>query len=356
MAREGPNQDINNPITLIDLAYKYQYVSDGHGIFLAQSIAQDPTATGSPIINVSIPFKKTDGSTELLYGSDISYDDGYIYNSGLVFNSTIVTYIDLAERFRNYWNILNNVLNQLNDFQTIVETSLDPEGPFVIDFGTLGIRTHGSLGGTSYQQTSYYHSPSQALLTPTWSGYGPTNYNYITYPQLLTELQNITISRTETSITYETVYWYDKLADTSGSLQGARATFGKDPDYAPIEEQYIQIYNNESTTMNVNLSIDISATFDSSCSVYCYSWAEIDDIDNYPDPPFGDKSLLSSYESNTVSGSGTVTLNIDRTIEIPAGKSAFIGGGATSFLFGVLIQIDITVILNDQTLIHSVTG
>ena len=102
--RVGPNQDINNPETLIALAYVFQRQSDDAGDLLAQYNAQNPDITSGPtIIDVSIPFIKTDGSTQLLHGDSIEPSgDTFSYNTNLVSNSTIVTYVDLAERFRDY--------------------------------------------------------------------------------------------------------------------------------------------------------------------------------------------------------------------------------------------------------------
>lgn len=362
MARVGPNQDINDPTTIIALTYDFQQQSNNYGNFLAQSIAQNPNTTGSPIINVSIPFKLTDGSTQLLEGSNIELSESiYIYNENLVSNATLITYINLAERFRDYWATLNNILAQLYDYDYLIEIDIDPEGPATGILPGGEIRIHGSLGGTSYNQFSYSHSPSSPLSIPTWIGNGLTNYNQLTYPQLSGILQSINISRSASEIGWDTIYWYDKSSDASGSVRGSSANFGKHEDNAPpLNEQYIQIYNNESTTMEISLSIDISATFDSRFSTSYASWAEIDDIDVYPNPFGGFKNLLSSYISHNeekLSPGGTTILSTTRTIEIPPGKSAFIGGrtgaGTTFGDFITIGTVNITIILNDQTLIHS---
>jgi hypothetical protein len=360
MARVGPNQDINDPTTIIDLLYQYQQQSNSMGNRLAQSNTQNPGATGSSIINVSIPFKRTDGSTQLLYGSDISYDDGYIYDTDLVEDSIIVTYVNLAERFRDYWETLNNVLDQLNSFYILQETNMDPEGPTTINFGNYITRTHGSLGGTSYDLYSYSYSPSESLVVPNWSGEGPISYNRLTYPQLLSELQNLSIQLSTIQTEWDTIYWYDKFTDTGGSTRNASASFGKDEDYSTSpDEEYVQFYNYGSGTMEITLSISISATFDTRFSTAYSSWAEIDDINVYPDPDGGNKFLLSSYLSDSeekLSPGGTTTFFHSRTVEIPPGKSAFIGGTAgagTTFGPSGVGTVNITMILDDKILTHS---
>lgn len=360
MARIGPNQDINDPTTIIQTAFEYQQKSDSAGNFLAQFNARNPNVTGSPIIDISIPFKMEDGYTQFLEGSNIDLDDEkYIYDENLVSNSTLVTYVDLAERFRIYWATLNNVLDQLDDYSYLQETDIDPEGPFVVIIGG-NTRTHGSLGGIAYDQESYYHLPSGSLSTPAWTGVGPTNYNQLTYPQLLNELYAIDIQQSSSSAIWDTIYWYDKNVDNSGDVRGATAFFGKERIISPIDQQYIQFHNGGSSAIEIEMSINISATIDSRFSTSYSSWAEIDDINSYPDPFGGLKSLLSSYISYTeekLSPGGTTTLSTTRTIEIPPGKSAFVGCGAgAGTSFGTIITVgtvDIIIILNGETLTHS---
>jgi len=363
MTRSGPNQDINDPTTLIDLAYRYQQQSDQAGNLLAQSNAQNPNVNGSPIINISIPFRKSDGSIQLLYGEDIEFDTQYIYDNSLVSNANINTYIYLAERFRDYWEILNNVLNQLNDYDYVIEDNIDPEGPTIAHLYGGQIRTHGSLGGITYRKKSYSHLPSESLSIPVWNGIGPTNYNQLTYPQLLNELQKINIQISVSEIIWNTVYWYDKLLDASGDSRGAWTRFGKHEQYGPpFNQQYVQIYNNESNTIEISLSIDISATLDKRFTVSYASWAEIDDVNSYPNPFGGWKHLLSSYISYSeekLSPGGTIVLSTNRIIEIPPGKSAFIGchaGAGTTFGNAISVgEVSITLVLNDQTLTYLVS-
>lgn len=353
MARVGPNQDINDPTTIIDLAYQYQQQSDFAGNMLAQSNSENPNVTGSPIVDVSIPFKRTNGSTQLLQGSNIDYDDGYIYNTDLVSDSTIITYVFLAERFRGYWEALNNILDQLNSYDYLEENNIE---------SVSGI-TYGSLGGTEYGQTSYSFSPSESLLIPTWQGSGLTNYNQSTYPQLLSALSTISIQRQQSlTLWWDTIYRYGKFIDNTGGVRSASAGFTGRAAGWPLDQQYVQFYNSTSNPIEISLSIDISATFSVNFTTFYQSWAEIDDINSYPDPFGGIKAFLPSSISHSESkgsSGGTIILSTNRTVEIPSGKSAFIGAsaGASTTFFEANPpnngSISITITLNDQTITHS---
>lgn len=359
MGRTGPNQDINDPTTIIDLAYNFQQLSNSYGDFFQQSQSQNPNTSGSPIVDISIPFEMSDGSTKLLQGSDIDYIDGYIYDSGLISNAHIGTYIYLAEIFRDYWETLNSVLDQLNDYDYLQEDDIDPEGPTIVDL-MFGTRIHGSLGGIAYNNGSYSHSPPASFSIPIWDGVGPTDYNQLTYPQLLTQLQTLDLlQRNVSQKIWDTIYWYDKFSDADGDVKSVSAIFGKSREYVPpLNQQYVQIYNYGSGTIDIELYTTITATFYTRFSTSISSWAEIDDINSYPDPFGGFKYLLSSWMSETVeklAPGGTTTLSNTRIIEIPPGKSAFIGGGAgAGTTFGIGGTVDITIVLNDKTLTHSV--
>ena len=358
MARIGPNQDINDPETIINLAYVYQQMSNDKGDFLAQSNAQDPNAEGPPIVDVSIPFSIFDGSTELLFGSDISFDEGYIYDTDLVSRSVILTYVNLAERFREYWSTLNNVLGQLSNFEYSQDEEIPPAGPFTTIFPGNVIFTHGSLGGTSHEQTSYSHLPTESRPIPEWDGVGPTDYNQLTYPQLLSELSGIAILRNEVQISWDTDYSYSHITDSIGSVQVISARLGKDENFiSNIEQQYVQFHNVGLTTINVELSISVIGSFDGVANIGVASWAEIGDLNDYPDPFGGIKSLLPSYVASGEDfpgGGGVKSINVVRTTEIPPGKSAFIGGLASGGSnFGAVGTVNIVLILDGQTLTHS---
>lgn len=364
MTRTGPNQDINDPETIIELNYLFQQDSDIKGNFLAQSDAQNPNASGLPIIDVSIPFKMLDGSTELLFGRDIDVDDlgEFIYNSGLVFNGTIVTYVDLAERFRDYWNALNNILDQLADFDYSQDEDIEPNGPFTTVFPNGFVFSHGSLGGTAHDLSLYSHIPTESVETLEWDGVGPTDYNQLTYPQLLSALTSISILRNVSQISWNTDYSYSKDTDAFGGTRGANARFGKTEDFiSNNEQQYVQFHNPGLTDMHISLSMSIVASFDTTFSAGVFSWAEIDNLNQYPEPFGGTKAFLSSWQtlSDTKTGGGTLDINDTRVIVIPPGKSAFVGGGAsanTTFFTEdkVVASVSCVVTLNGKTITHSV--
>ena len=345
MARIGPNQDINDPETIINLAYLYQQMSDAKGDFLAQSNAQNPNAEGSPIVNVSIPFKILDGSTELLFGSDILVDDGeFVYDTDLVSTATIVTYVDLAERFRDYWSTLNNVLGQLADFDFLQEEDIDPEGPFTVTIPTSQLYTRGTQGGTSHDHTSYSHSPTEPVETPEWDGVGPTDYNQLTYPQLLSALADVGTTRSEITTSWDTIYHYLTLVDSFGNRRAVEAFFGNDGTFVfhTQEQQYVQFHNLGPSILTITLTADAAGTFQEDSSggeVTVGSWAEINDINVFPDPFLGQVVLLPSFlSSQAETGPGSdpedfpksVSVSHSRSVQIPPGKSAFIGCMAKS--------------------------
>jgi len=358
MTRTGPNQDVNDPTTIIELAYEYNATSQSLGDFLAQSIAEDPSVTGSPIVDVSIPLKIEDGSSVLLYGSDITYDGTYHYDQDVVAKANILTYVGLAERFRDYWESLNAVIDSLSDFTTISETGISPEiyGSGISVFPYT--RTYGTSGGISYTLNSFTHSPTSSLETPEWYGSGDTNYNQATYPQLLSELQLIEVTRTfAIEDTWETNYRFELLVDDSGSQRSASLSCPLTNAYTSVlENQYVQIYNSTTSAINISLSADVTISTDDICSLGVGSFGEIDDLNIYPDPLLGDKSLLSSYMSSSKTTSGADSLSHTRNISIPAGKSAFIGVGASvnfAAFVGTYAIVDIVVTLNGYTFSYS---
>jgi hypothetical protein len=359
----GPNQDINNPEVLITLAYDFQRQSDDFGDLLAEYNAQNPDVnSGATIVDVSIPFLKTDGSTQLLHGESIEPSGNtLLYDIDLVSNSVITTYINLAERFRDYWETLNNVIDQVGPWTYDTENDIDPEGPIFLDFGNNISRIRGSLGGVSYTTTSFSYSPSSSQPIPAWTGVGPTYYNYSTHPQLLREIGDMSlIKNTDSDISWETIYWYTKDTDNGGSFRGADAYFGANPNLGyPAELQYIQFYNDKTFPIYISLSMSIASTMEAAFSAGLSSWAEIGDLDDYPTPFGGEKSFLSSWMSvgQAATPGEVVSLSAERTVEIPPGKSAFIGcqgsTGTASFQDGDTGSVSITLTLDEKTITHS---
>lgn len=364
MARAGPNQDINDPTTIIDLTYQYQQDSVDKGNLLAQFNAQDSNVSGSPIVDISIPFKKIDGSTELLEGSDISYDGSYSYDTNLVANSTLVTYINLAERFRDYWETLNDVLDQIDDFATLEETSLAPDGPYYTS-GSASLFEYGSLGGITWTETEYTHSPSGSMDIPTWSGFGPINYNQNTYPQLLNELSNINMQRSSSSsTTWDTNYKYYKYEWDYLSVPfvfgiGKEISFGGLPP-TPGQEGYIQFYNSGPSSISISLALNAAGTFTLSgvvfdCSAFVASVAEIKDRNDFPTGNPDDQPSYQFDRDQILSGGGSVSASGSRIITIPSGQSAFIYMVATaSANFDPSFStIDLSITLEDKGLTYS---
>lgn len=354
MARVGPNQDINDPETLINLAFHYQQTSDDKGDFLAQSNAQDPNVSGPPIVDVSIPFRIQDGSTVLLRGSDISRDDGeYIYDTDLVASAGIVTYVDLAERFREYWNLLNNVSGQLVDYEFSEDEDIEPHSFTTTIFDTTW--EIGSQGGTSYNLGRYTHSPTEPSEEPEWDGVGPADYNQLTYPQLLTELTRVGTHVNETILSWEEDYTYSK----STSHGGASVGFTQHENFRHErfrEQQYVQFYNPGETDITISMSMTISSVFDTRFSANVTSWAEIQMRNVYPNPIAGFKSLLDSYQQTRIEhfrSDGPINISVNRTVVIPPNKSAFVGcrcGSGTGFTSEDLIaSISASVTLEGHT-------
>lgn len=351
MARSGPNQDINDSTTIINLAFRYQEESNNRGNILAQLDTGDPSASGAPIVDVTIPFKKTDGSTELLGGNDIELDSGgkFIFDEDLVFNSHIGTYIDLAERFRDYWETLNDVLDQIGGSGVTTQSGIEPEGPTTENPTSGQTIIRGSLSGTAFAQNTFPAS----LSTPLWSGDGPTNYNQNTYPQLLNEL--ITVSGQIKS--WDTIFWFENSTLLDPTFNNIQSRFGKSilGSGVPDNERSVQFFNPGSGIITIELSMHASGTMDSSFQVVISSVADIGEINEYPLPiDFGPTFIIDSEILSNPGG--TIILNRIRMVEIPPGKSAFISSRAAVGEIGGssdIIDANTITILDGQTLTHS---
>ncbi len=344
MARTGPNQDINDPTTIVDLAYQYQQSSDEFGILLAKSNTENPDASGLPIVNVSIPFKMVNGSTQFILGSSIDFDSGYIYDTALVSNATILTYIDLAERFREYWELLRSSLLLLNNFETLDESSVDEIPPTGMP-GSLTGYTSGSLGGTQFELETTSFSVD-VIDTPTWFGYGPTNYNQNTYPQLLSELDQLQGSANSVSqLIDEVYYWVDVKQETTlhpitlNTLIVAGNIFARvSPSVAFTEA--IQIPNfSDTESKTVNLTGSTSYVRTASSTNPSDIFTSVDEgisiesrvaIDEHNTDLSSLSPVVESDSDEIVSGfyappdSVSISVSHDREIIIPPNKSAFI--------------------------------
>jgi hypothetical protein len=354
--RVGPNQDINNPTSLIELAYAFQQKSNNFGTFFHIFQTQDINDwSGGPIFNINIPLLFEDGSTIEYPASEItSEDDILVYDKNLWSNGLIITHINLPEKFRDYWSGINNILELVKD-GFIKETSISGTGPFVITFNPGETRTHGSLEGSHFLQADFI--PDQSNTTPEWSGSGPINYNSGTYPQLLNEVNNLNIGIVERP--YDQNYWYDKYNDGFGSIVFSRAQFGKNLDFIPpLNQQWIQIHNYDllnSITVNISASVSINGELSASASVH--SVAEISGINEFPD---GISSSFASYQQNITtifgaSGSPDSSFSTQsRSIEVPPDKSVFIRvlsvGASTFFSSGLNFDVTNSVTINSKTI------
>lgn len=368
MTRTGPNQDINDPTSMIEVAWGYQQVSNNLGDVLTQYNTGNLIAEGNPIVDVSIPLRIADGTTTLLAGTSIGYDGdgGYIYNSGLVSIATIATYVNLAERFREYWSIMNDVLDQLNNFTLLTEEEIDPVGPFVSYPPGGATRILGSFGGTDYTKKTYSHAtptdpdPVESRPIPEWAGAGPVNYSHLTYPQLYSALNDINAYRiTIASDSWDTTYWYDKYSDPVPSVIACQASFGQDEDFGPLfSNHYIQFYN-DSKTVDRSISIDmsVSAFFDEAASISYGSTAEIGDVNDFPSDWYYNQSSFIFDTKSISAGGGSESLTASRTVVIPPQKSAFIhiaARGASTFNPSSA-SINISLSLDGETVTHSLS-
>ncbi len=213
MARTGPNQDINDPTTILEVNKFYYDKSVDFGDLKAISDSQDPDATGPPVTTVDIPLKLANGSTSLLDGSIVT--DEFTADDPNLSVSVINTYIDLAERFRNYWELLRQSIVSLADFATTTTTAI-PAIPSSPVSGQAGF-TSGALSSIQYDYSAGVFEVDYPD-TPTWSGHRPTDYNQNTYPQLLNELNNLEASvNTSSSVEVDEVYqWTNWFIESQG--------------------------------------------------------------------------------------------------------------------------------------------
>lgn len=340
MARVGPNQDINDFDTILSTANSYQTLSATHGILVAQSAAENPSASGPPIVDISIPLKMSDGSTQLLDAADIGSPEV----GELVSNATIITYVDLPERFREYWELLNASLGEIVDYKSLNEEDIDPEIIFP-GGGPLSQPELGTLGGTDFTLTTQTFFPPnrEPRPTPEWIGEGPANYNSLTWPQLLSELGSIAMAGGIINvISFEENYRYLISTIERGANIGSWSDVGVNFSEG---SRSVQIYNPSlSSFITVGYSVttresaiarvidpDPDPSFPDEVSVgaIAESWAEIRTLNNYPSGVMGvhypSYQRVSDFD---IAGTGsvvTVSVSIVDSVEIPPGKSAFIG-------------------------------
>lgn len=346
MARVGPNQDINDPTTILEVAFEYQQESNLIGDMLAKSIQVDPNATGPPIIDVFIPFKKTDGSTELLQGSDIEIDPngGFIFDEDLVFNSNILTYISLAERFRANFITLRDALLGISDVEDTDITNVDP----TTESTTIGFRTEdfGSKGGKIFTIDEIIFNKNIPDI-PIFSGSGPTSYNFGTYPQLLDLIESMTVNAFGTQEVIEEIYHF-------GELTGADEQFPAGPfftqvetgaSYNGIEDEFfldfqklfpeIQIPNLSSSDKTINISATADyiraltgtvffTTIDERAQVFLrHRIADFNSNDFSNVVIVQEIDEFNPFPGIALSGTLNLSASLDENIIIPPNKSLF---------------------------------
>ncbi len=344
MARTGPNQDINDPNDIIKLGHRYQLRSENLGNFLAMSTTKDPNATGPPIVDVSIPFRIGDGSTFFMDATDISVGEiggVFLYDTDLVSSANIITYVDLPERFRDYWSEMRNVTSALEDFFFLTEQT----SPGFSDPQDIYLEEDGSLGSVNsvYRLGTFIFQGEDSTLGP-WLGFGPTNYTSETFPQLLGVADGlispgfIGLFQAE----WDTNYFYKR----GGTLLGFGFNF-------PFSSRFVQFYNPYTSNISISLSVSMMAVHASSGFVLQYeSWAEIDNLDFFP--IVSDLTTLSSYVKLTNSSSSTTkTLSNTRNVIIPPGKSAFIRAEANDIDVDSSGTYDVTLTLNGRSVSYS---
>lgn len=348
--RIGPNQDINDPATLIQLLYEYQQKSKLVGDLWAQYTQRDPNAEGSSIVNISIPLKMLDGSTQSLEGFDIDLIDGvYVYDQNTLSNAVLNTYINLAERFRNYFEIFRNRLlsidNETEETSSITIPTIPQGSVTILDYITA---TSGSYGGTETTIETMY-VPTSVPDVPDWSGDGPIYYNLETYPELLTINDSIggTSYKLET-ITYEAYPWLTheggrRLSGGNFNLStGASYSLATGPNSPLIGgpggvEAYIEIPNFSASLRQVHITataISSRTIINPGVSLYlCTEYVSIiltSGIGLWGRPLTADVRTTGTEDPNnyynqfvTPSGEFNLSVSLSEYIDIPPNQSLF---------------------------------
>lgn len=171
-SRIGPNQDINDPTDIIQTQTTFQETS-----IAIYNILNEP------VLDIKIPVLLENGNT-------VQVGSGNINDNPMWSGAIINTYIDLAEKFRDYWNDLNNLLGTLpNETGIIVDFISAYSGNPIIFSDILASRTieyrKYIMEHNCYTQQDLVATPHEPLDEPIWSGIGPTFYNSGTYPQLI---------------------------------------------------------------------------------------------------------------------------------------------------------------------------
>lgn len=356
MIRVGPNQDINDPTDIIRVGHDYQVRSDNVGIMLARSDAQDPNASGLPIVDIAIPFRLEDGSTDFIFGADLSepVSGVFDYDKDMVARANIVTYVNLPELFREYWYTIRGAISGITDFFDLATQEKpgfgDPDDIYLDEVGILGTTESFYYLYTFIGTHSTY---------PIWSGLGPIDYNSFTFTQLLNVGSRIAVGMVPLlQKEWDTNYWYEKQTTVFSDILSSYLGFGKfDSSPLPTDptNEFVQFHNPFPSSIVVSLSVSMSSIHTSGNFILEYdSWAEIDDLDVFPTGSLA--SLGSFIQKVVVTASATKTLTDTRNIVIPPGKSAFIKALAADNVFtsdSTPGSYDVTLILNGRSVSYS---
>lgn len=211
MTRIGPNQDINDPTILEELratAELAAVLANDHnnaddGITEIKSISPKIHPDNTRIIPITTLLKKVDGSETEITGFTTSgtYKQE---NIDLYMESVINTYIDQAERFRNYYDQLTSIMN----FWSNRDNGSPFANPFIttqtVDIDFVDIHRGWAESNISIRQKDGYATINQSEIIASidWIGNGPTNYNSGTYPQLSSAFDNLITLMSESSRPY----------------------------------------------------------------------------------------------------------------------------------------------------------
>lgn len=338
MARAGPNQDVNDPTTMLEVGKSFYDKSVDFGILQAVSNTGNPNATGSPVTSITIPLKLFGGSTYFLDCSRIT--DQFTVDEPRLGLSVINTYIDLAERFRDYYEVLKASLIGLSDHHSESSTSIAPIASGSTPPTPPGFMTHasGSFGGISYDIDFVLFSTSYDD-TPVWSGNTPTNYNINTYPQLLESVNGLNGAFVDNSDgAVDEVYWWDRrfgAEQSFGASPPAKATRIRLEDRfqepSGFPNNYIQIVNPSPTSDKI-IDISMTADYTGLCNDAFATRDEtaqlsiIFGLGQYNDPTSVSPSSIHQLQSFTGSFSGTrnINLTLSHEIVIPPKMSVFV--------------------------------
>jgi len=294
MARNGPDEQVNDPTVIINTLGKIRILSDIIGALNGTSADQDfdLTRTGGttgasaavvpgtfvPVISApSIPIQLEVGGTST-YTSEYALGEPLgksIFNtigddgSQTPFAAGILdTYNFLAETFRVWWGELNAAL-LMQDFQGIHNTSSQAAG-IITEGCTDGLS--GDLTGAKiisdstrvvdssefdYSVVTFTLLDGGAIASqtePSWLGSGPSSYFESTYPQISQALDDITPIVTVSTESGESE---DYISGYSATVSATPAPGGTGAPKRAALSMTVTVYN---TSASSNMSVTATTT------------------------------------------------------------------------------------------------